>query len=363
MHVFKKFRPGGRERLSMVPVEPEILGQGVKTIHVGLTGANDVTDQFVANGYRLRYQSPWEKLELQPQDLGVKLDPRFPEGSDHDLIVANLTGIEQPKRHEFEDVFDLPGPVVAKNIFIDRGDAVFYLDSPEELAKFAMANYRLYMGIASDQPFLPARRIREARRRLAQGDWEWEGFRYLTPDSSWIFQDYIETPSDFYTSFRILVDGYGHIHAGTLLRSPEKKGVRKLDFSDNLNIVSNSAQGGVDIFLNGERIEDETNRRIAVAHNIDPDNPQIPEDMERDAITIGKATQRYSPITGIDFIKDLTLKHFMLEINPLPGIVPGEVGVSQEELATNVSDIKNQREVMHYLYNVLIRKIAEQAPK
>ncbi len=131
--------------------------------------------------------------------------------------------------YTFEEVLQGERPVVAKDLNEDRGEFVYYLKDREAVAKFLVWDL-VFRSFEVDDPVETAEKtIRIAAggglEAIRRGNWNWKGFGRMRPPKNVVFQEYIDTPSEFYTSFRLLVDAYCNIHYGTLIRSAQKKGL------------------------------------------------------------------------------------------------------------------------------------------
>jgi len=381
MAFLRRVISGGKERLNAPAFGiSETIGRGKRTLYIPAFGINhrpEVIDEFRKNGYSIAgtliaQDDPFPGKE---QDLGLFLvRENLSHGFRKSESIAKLAGIEQPREFEHSEILTLHKPFVVKFPTADRGESVFLLDGRGSIAKFLVyANEHFNSSWDRNQS---KEKIEAAKHAIESGQWDWEGFSEMEVSDFWIFQEYIETPSDFYTSFRILADAYGNIHYGTLLRSLQPKGVKRvvdrdpnpIDHSftylhnpesmyclDTPDIVSNAAQGGIGIHLNGMRIEDEANRNVAEAHDIDPDNPRIPQQLKDKASKVGILMKRVFPFTGVDFIYDRDLKDFFLEANTGPTLFSEGLGVSKEEIRRK----KGKEDGQEYLTRVLIRRIAK----
>jgi hypothetical protein len=177
----------------------------------------------------------------------------------------------------------------------------------------------------------------------------------LNKHGRWIFQEFIDTPSDFYSSYRVLVDGYGHIHYSQLNVSGFEKGIQRIVsnpkhvpifggvqigdslfdlllhpesplFVNSLDFRSNISRGGNRILLNGDKNMDPQTRKIIEAHSLDPDNPILPETIRQLTVEIGILCRNAFPYVGIDFIQGKDGKLYFLESNADPGLNPEGLG-------------------------------------
>ncbi len=130
-----------------------------------------------------------------------------------------------------------------------------------------------------------------------------------------------------------------------------------LFYMDAPSIVSNTSQGGVPIQLNGRKVKDPVNRQVLTAHNINPDNPQIPKSFLEQAFEIAFAMRYATPYVGIDFIYGKGLVPLFLEANFSATLSPEGLGVSESEIRQKVAHPENHREVQKYLQKILVQRV------
>ena len=138
-----------------------------------------------------------------------------------------------------------------------------------------------------------------------------------------VIQKYVETPTEYNTSLRILVSSSGDILYAAL-KYAEVKEVGSGNFDDNsdmfdyylLNknspyflggktIASNTLAGGNNILLE-ESGYSELERQILIAHGIDPDNSLVPEEIRLACQEVMKnCGKELGAICGMDFIYDV----------------------------------------------------------
>ncbi|HVZ12755.1 MAG TPA: hypothetical protein VG965_07035 [Patescibacteria group bacterium] len=342
----------------------------------------DTIEEFRKNGFKIREANHDQGNELRVQDLGFMTNPNLLEATRTEIL-SDAAGVDTPREVPFEEVLLLPGPYVAKDVREDRGESVQYLRGRENISKFLIWNYIFYMPSDLDPKKVLERRddIPFLKEVIRLKKWNWSGFKYLKPGEGWQFQEFVDSPSNHYTSFRVLADGYGNIHYSTLIRSPEEKGIRKNtdprpneDFNPTFkhlrdpngtlyipspNIVSNTAQGGIRIQLDGNTVTDPINREVLSAHGIDPDNPRLPEKMTEKAKLIAVASRTGFPYVGIDFMYDKKFNLYFLEANSFPTLSADGLGISEIELRQRVRRWNNRDEVQKYLRKVLIKRIVE----
>ncbi|HSX35631.1 MAG TPA: hypothetical protein VLH84_01715 [Patescibacteria group bacterium] len=186
-----------------------------------------------------------------------------------------------------------------------------------------------------------ARRVRQAYRDGKLGDEECE------------LREFISTPSDRYTSYRVVLGPTGEALAAGLIYSGHTKAFwrpkriqtqarpslgRTLAsfedrrrvcaafeypdspyFLDAKDVRSNMAQGGDCIPLMGDnrRPISDIERRILRAHDIDPDRPALPEGIWRQLPTVSRAIGKGCGLgAGADFVQHATDGRYpLLEVN------------------------------------------------
>lgn len=157
---------------------------------------------------------------------------------------------------------------------------------------------------------------------------------------SFSFQEYIQTPSKRYTSYRVLVDATGHILAASMRYSPHIKGLSSVVdkasifsaledpesdlFLGSPNICSNRDSEENNIVLNpsidSKPITDEE-KEIVAAHRINPANPLLPQELADISSYLGvNIGRRIGLFVGIDFIQNIHGGFKFLEMNIGPGL-------------------------------------------
>ena len=292
MAFIRRFLGGGKERdgraktptSEIIRAYNPILYLGNQRSAFEEADRGGVIDGFEKLGFTI-CELTSERTQVTPraQDLGFMAAPAVTDAIKRAETLSSIPGIERPTEYTFTEVLRLLGPFVAKNLRDDRGESVYYLEGRENITKFIAWSFAFRIPETSDHRKLwkRSKKIIAGSEEIRKGNWNWEGFASMKPEDGWVFQEYVETPSKFYTSFRILADGYGNIHYGTLIRSPEEK-VRRLqdprpreDFNQCIYTYVNQmvlsilmpahrfkhCTGGIPIQLNGEKVTDPTNRK------------------------------------------------------------------------------------------------------
>ena len=154
--------------------------------------------------------------------------------------------------------------------------------------------------------------------------------------SNMVIQEYVETPTKYNTSLRVLVSSCGEVmYAALKYAKPEEVESGNFDNNDQLGywllnksssyflggmtIVSNTLAGGNNILL-GENGYSDEEKRILIAHGIDPDNCLVPEKIRLACQEVMKnCGKELGAICGMDFIYDVkTGKWKYLEEHEFP---------------------------------------------
>ncbi len=293
--------------------------------------------------------------------------------------IINTVGVPMPESYSVFGMLDTEGPVVAKVVNAQRGEGKYLLRTREEkqrMAAFCLLRPEIIEGLFTDPDSTASnKRLEQLIEKIVQG--EISGPEFLSRSGRKInFEEYVETPSSRYTSFRIVVDAYGNIHSILLIYSAQDKQetqrtVRSMatDYKVAVTydtyllspespfyipvppIVSNHAQGGGQInFMYFEDVDEQTRQlheQILLAHGFDPNNPKFPEHVLEWARKLGKAFRKEGLWTGIDFIMDQNGKFKIMEMNLNPHIDPEDIGYTEE-----------QRRLIHALMLLEVRDAA-----
>jgi hypothetical protein len=302
--------------------------------------------------------------------------------------ITESTNVPRPHELSIDEVRQLNFPIVVKDPYQHGGERIYLLENEEALTRFiarVMVGQRLsdlYDETNQDE-------IIESIMngvRTWNFDSEWFYYKDLRELEHYQFQEYVETPSEYHTSFRVLVDAYGEVYSGAIIRSPKKKGEesivepklllstdpiteisysqREYDillkhpdspfFLNSQKIVSNAAQGGISIALGGQPVVNEIDQQVLIDHGIDPYNPTIPQIMADRASSIGKAARGMNAYVGVDFIMNQSLDPLFLEANFGPVLTPDEIGITVQDDRIKSSGF----ETSQYCELALIAKIA-----
>ena len=310
----------------------------------------DVLKQYEQNGYLVVRNGVFDSDN--PKELGIDMH----EHTDADL--AKVAGLEMPPKHPLQDILTGENPIIAKALYANRGELKYLLETLEQKAKFIawlVANGR---GAIHEPDREKAKQdILSLLSNVKAGTLTENDYKDARTDQ-WAFENKIETPSDYDTSYRVVADGYGNIQYAQLHRSGEVKETGTIlttsdhvpifedsiwgdDFStllthprsplflESKQFMSNVAQGGKRILLDGKKINDQEDRKVLEAHGINPDTPHAPQDVLEGASRVGVANRDSYPYTGIDFIPGNDNKNYFLEANSRPKLNPEAIGLSE----------------------------------
>lgn len=178
----------------------------------------------------------------------------------------------------------------------------------------------------------------------------------LNPSHGFEIREWIPTPSDYYTSYRVITGPTGEVLAAGLLynnhkdldarippirqQEPLLRSTSSIDYwgksfsaaledpsSDyylnSRNICSNIDQGGKCIPLRETPLRPLSSNEndILAAHNIDPDRPVLPDDVAGQAGRVGRWSGKVAGLViGVDFVQHRdTGESYLLDINTGPG--------------------------------------------
>lgn len=221
-------------------------------------------------------------------------------------------------REKFESGADIPLPLVFKDTYGCNGNGVFFIEKKEQLA------------IIFDKD-----KIAAARAKYPAIDFD---------HMSFTFEDFIKTPSDYYSKYRIVFLGHGAIHVNSTLKySDRKKGDDKIELpplaeKDAARIyhepdsplylasVQKQAHGTVIPCLVAlEPLIDPVKRTalddvVLRDHGIDPAHIAVPEELmalaKRTAAAF--ATKGLIGLQGHDWLQDRAGKFYLIENNLTP---------------------------------------------
>ncbi len=318
--------------------------------------------------------------DYQDGSFGILSDPPYPASHELRRNLADAIGLREPRLFPVTEA-EKHLPAVAKYPKLHKGNGIFLIENRVQLARLKAKMFIEHTTMTRLFPvgtpnFVMARQVlshvlsdtihpdaEESLRRVAM---------------NYPLEEYIETPGDFDASFRIVADGHGELHYGALIRSPMRKGharrvkTREIDprnkwnrlledpfsplFLKSKKIVSNEAQGGLLIMLNGESVTDIDSASVLLAHGLNPECPRVPVRMLEAASRIGVLSRAMFPYVGVDFIMDKNdmKTPVLLEVNAYPVIYPTEIGIADkipESYSLDVKVVECMMEMMQRVAN------------
>lgn len=272
--------------------------------------------------------------------------------------LGRLSDIPMPDAYIPIDILKSNSPVVAKCPAYDRGELKYLLETHDQKVKFiawSLIFQRLGRLVNRPDHDIIISRI---FNQVSQGQFTDPFIDNGGWLDSWVFEEYIDSPGDYHTSFRVVADAFGNIHYGQVARSdlPKKSQIQSdppnTDISPlkevstggsslsllltrpdspfylaSKKIVSNISRGGTPLILNGTPIVSVEDRRLIQQLGIDPDNPQIPPALCAASKAISPAFRNQYPYVGIDFMQRPNGGFVLLEVNKGPGIRPEAIGL------------------------------------
>lgn len=325
-------------------------------------------------------------------ELGFGIERSIATPAEYFRMMAEISQTRLPREFSLDDqARPLFLPTVAKIKAAHGGDSVYLIESRESWIRFEAWRRMSYLvGELYYQADSKAI-IQEALDRVRNNKLDYKWFDKKIPLNYWSFQEFIDCPSQYYTSFRIIADAFGEVHGGALIRSPKIKGSERRDcpqmqwsqdpinevshingefavllehpkspfFLNSKKIVSNVAQGGIKILLNGKPVDDKTNSSVLIEHGINPDNPLIPKNLTTRASEIGKASRGICPYVGVDFIFDVQLNTYLLEVNTGPTVSPDIINLVVPESVKKRYEGLPARMSYEYCQPELLKRIAK----
>ncbi len=301
-----------------------------------------------------------------PLELGIYLRQK-----NNDKLADEL-GLPTPQKKPLSELLNSTSPVVVKLLEANRGEGKYLLETKEQRARLITWVLCLNRGFFQEQDRETIKReVPKLLERVRKQELTDDEIKQIDPYNHWTLEEYVDTPSDYNTSYRIVVDGYGNFHYGQVNKSGHtkemkkiviegKKGVVFFDrpvklgddtfsllthersplFIDSRDFRSNIAQGGERILLNGKASVSDTNRDVLTALGIDPDRPEVPAEILEMAQKVGIASRDTYPYVGVDFIQDRNGKYYFLEANIRARLNPEGLDLSddksQEELSLDL---------------------------
>src|SRR3989338_2953048 len=325
-YFFAELRTLGVEVKILDPVIAETTEQAIERFLPELEKAqlvfhqtDRVADGMGDSGWRERYQEGIERFVhdnfLYKGHLVVP-NSRSYDNKTNGVRIAREAGIPIPQTRTPAQYLaaGAPLPAVVKGTQGTCGDEIFYFDLPQQVERFF-------------------------------GKKGWEKLGLAPPaEDKYLIQQFILTPSDHFTHYRIFTLGDGTIVGAMLTASADRKTeVQRIsepgpfgtgsNFFTNVDsplylgyigVTSNAAEERSQIPLNPNQNSARITPyegEILAAHGLDPINPQLPQRLQKLAAKTARAFSRYGcAYGGQDWIQDCNDNFYFLEINRSPGM-------------------------------------------
>ena len=259
-----------------------------------------------------------------------------------------------PSTFQIHEPSVLEPPFIIKNSESRKGREVYFIKDKPALNK-------VYDFLSSKEAYVPS------LGGLVTYDASIENKKFIK-------QEYIKTPSNHFTTYRITVSCVGEIfsscitYSGTTKNSPQLLQSTYLDnwtnkdlltltdspfYIGSQKIVSNKSAGGGWIVINrttNSKLPSNTEKRILREHGLDEESPKTPALLKNLSINIAKylGSKGKGMIFGIDWIQSTDNRLYYIETNVSPAAMPymyshqnGE-GTHQDGMTTMLREtIKN----------------------
>lgn len=286
-----------------------------------------------------------------PHEIGLYARPQ----SDNEIIrnqeFAIEANVSMPKQFSALEMLETDEPIVAKDSTSNGGEDKYLLETRTQKAKFLswalLGQHIIYLAYPDYHQIPKAEQIIQ---QVFEGNLNNTHFDKKNL-ANWQLEEHIVTPTKRNTSFRVLADIHGNIHYGLLNVSSNRIGQKYIQkwkhikhpplievnipgtrhdlllthpkspfYLNSRKITSNINTGGSCIMLNGEPVRNLLLRKILFAHNIDPDNPLIPEYLLEPSRIIGMLNRGDYPYVGLDFLLRASGGFVFLEANKNPAL-------------------------------------------
>ncbi len=273
-------------------------------------------------------ESPWKKEYQEAIQKSISASARRGEirTRNHDpsskmeatRIVMGL-GIPIPREWQKDEYFSSKRhlPVLLKRDGSTGGEGIFFIDKHEQMDRFW--NVDLYEKVGNISLMSPS-------------------------EEEYTIQEFIRSPSDHFTHYRILTLGDGQIigsvmgvsanteNDSEIIAQPGPFGWGKhiyhcVDSPVYLGcrpVISNSRAGGSQIALDPNKDSKPRTRldkKILKEHNIDPEHPTLDQELKSLAAEVAKGFSKHKlMILGQDWIQDRKGNFYFIEVNAGPGL-------------------------------------------
>ncbi|MBI3619847.1 hypothetical protein HY214_01740 [Candidatus Roizmanbacteria bacterium] len=314
--------------------------------------------------------------ERNPLEIGLGTDlPNIGSERERNEKIAERAGLPMPERYALEKITGLGGPVMAKFDRSHGGDHKYLLETTEQKIRF-IAAFVHYPAILSHMTLTERGDLLETGKALTfllqtagmliqDGSIftrQSEGLDILKNEV--VFQEFIRTPSQRYTTYRVLADAFGNVHYSALVCSQGRKAEARLVQPVRTSPLSLDEQSEIlrdqaslldhlfthpknpfflnsrsaksyngdsdDIILSGQKIESEEYRAILEAHGINPDQALPSAELLSAGSRLGRSFRFRQPYGGFDIIQSEDGKLFFLEANDDPALIAEGLGMAED---------------------------------
>ena len=247
------------------------------------------------------------------------------------MFEAGGTNLNYPYSLYFLDYLNNPFyPAVLKNESVNGGIDKFFIENEEQLNILK----KFYSDFKNN-----------------------DDIKFLLEDNC-IFQQFIETPTEYKTYLRVLMSASGDMMGASLKFSHtssernEPNGIlenyfwnEKSKYFLNAKKMFNYYSGGENIFFSQPKYSD-IKKRVLISHGINPSNPVLPEEVYEVSSNIAKkCNAELGIIVGIDFIYNvIDSKWYYLENQAFPAVE--EWAVTK---GIKIKPIKNINDYLDYM--------------
>lgn len=230
--------PQGKRVLRIPPGFAPPQRETVDTYHAVMHGPEEahergIVDQFTSRGFTTIQGGTFNASN--PLEFGISYDSEAQHLRDRRL--AAKLGIDMPHDFTPEAILASDAPVVVKDPASDRGQNKYLLETREQKIKFiAWALLKKQLGELYDSPQRNDI-INRILTQVAEGNFEDAFINERGDIDRWIFEEYIDSPGDYNTSVRVVVDALGTIHYAQIARSDAKRGEQLPDASFDFSLL------------------------------------------------------------------------------------------------------------------------------
>lgn len=278
--------------------------------------AYNVEDEAIREGLQKSVETLVQSRFLDKSSF-LKRDSSFASKEEAKKIIE-ATDIPMPKSWSVDEYFtsERTLPVILKANWSSCGKGIFYFDRPEQMDIFW--DMDLYQDV---------------------GVWTLS----KPKKENYLVQDFIETPSNHFTHYRVFATGDGNILGAVLSVSGNRKDQMEVDsrpgpyMGGNIyncvdsptylgckKVISNHAQGGSQIAFdaNGKsKPLTDNDREVLIAHGYVPEDITLNPRLKQLANGVAKLFSQHGIVyAGQDWMQDKNGNFYFIELNEVPGM-------------------------------------------